>query len=244
MGHVWRLVKETVIILLGALVVSALLQHFVAQMFVIPSGSMKDTLRVGDRVVAEKIGNVERGEIAVFKDSGDWLGPAPMVDRGAVGTVLETIGVLPDTSENYLIKRVIGMPGDEVACCDADGRLTVNDVPLHEEEYLFVDSAGQQVAPSDVEFRVKVPADRMFMMGDNRNASADSRCHLDEQRPQEYPGESAFVPIDDVAGVGWAYFAPFTRAGLLPVPDTFDTVPDAIEPAAQDAEIELNGPTC
>lgn len=242
--RIWRAVKEAVIVLVGALVVSAILQHFVGQMFIIPSGSMENTLKVGDRVIAEKVTQPERGDIVVFRDSGGWLGPHPMVDRTAVGDALEFVGLLPDTSDNYLIKRVIGMPGDTVSCCDAEGRLLVNGYPLEEDAYLYRSEEGEPVAPSDVDFRVVVPEGSMFVMGDHRNASADSRCHLADVVPGEPQGSSAFVPLEDVAGTGWAIFAPFNRTRLLPEQDAFDGVPDPVEPAPEEAVIEPVGVTC
>lgn len=242
--RIWRAVKEAVIVLVGALVVSAILQHFVGQMFIIPSGSMENTLKVGDRVIAEKISRVERGDIVVFRDSAGWLGPHPMVDRTPVGDALEFVGLLPDTSDNYLIKRVIGMPGDTVSCCDAEGRLLVNGEPLQEDSYLYRSAEGEMVAPSDVEFRVVVPEGHMFVMGDHRNASADSRCHLADVVPGEPQGAGAFVPLEDVAGVGWAIFAPFNRTGLLPEQQAFAAVPEPTEPAPEEAVIEPAGVTC
>lgn len=242
--RIWRAVKEAVIVLVGALVVSAVLQHFVGQMFIIPSGSMENTLKIGDRVIAEKVSNVERGDIVVFRDSGGWLGPHPLVERTPVGHALEFVGLLPDTSSNYLIKRVIGMPGDTVSCCDAQGRLMVNGQPLQEDAYLYRSAEGEMVAPSDMKFRVVVPAGRIFVMGDHRNASADSRCHLADVVPGEPQGADAFVPLDDVAGVGWAIFAPFNRTRLLPKQDAFSSVPDPPGQAPAQAVIEPQGVTC
>lgn len=242
--RIWRAVKEAIIVLVGALVVSAILQHFLGQMFIIPSGSMENTLKVGDRVIAEKVTQVERGDIVVFRDSNGWLGPHPMVERTGVGQALEFVGLLPDTSHNYLIKRVIGMPGDVVECCDAEGRLTVNGFALEEDAYLYRSEEGELVAPSDVEFRVVVPEGRIFVMGDHRNASADSRCHLADSVPGQPQGADAFVPLADVAGTGWAIFAPFNRTGLLSAQDAFAGVPDAVDPAPAQAEIEPAGVTC
>ncbi|WP_425438624.1 signal peptidase I [Raineyella antarctica] len=244
-GHrIWRVVKEAFIVLFGALVVSAVLQHFVGQMFIIPSGSMENTLKVGDRVIAEKLTDVKRGDIVVFRDSGGWLGPHPMVERTGVGKALEFVGLLPDTSQNYLIKRVIGMPGDTVLCCDAEGRITVNGFALNEKAYLYRSEEGEQVTPSDVAFRVVVPQGRMFVMGDHRNASADSRCHLSDGVPGQPQGSDAFVPLSDVSGTGWAIFAPFNRTRLLPTQDAFANVPAPVAPAPQRGVIEPAGVTC
>jgi len=243
-GRLWRLVRETVIILVGALVFSMLLQHFVAQPFIIPSRSMENTLKIGDRVIAQKLTDVHRGDIVVFKDSGEWLGSEPLVNRSPVGQALEFVGLLPDTSVNYLIKRVIGMPGDTVACCDDTGHLTVNGAALQEDGYLYRKEDGEPVAPSDISFSVVVPAGRLFVMGDHRNASADSRCHLSDSMPGETTGENAFVPLADVAGVGWAIFAPFDRTRMLPRPRTFDTIPAPDRPAPDEAVIEPENIVC
>ncbi|WOP18410.1 signal peptidase I [Raineyella sp. LH-20] len=242
--RIWRTVKEAVIILVGAVLVSSVLQHFVGQMFLIPSGSMEHTLDVGDRVIAQKVVPVHRGDVVVFRDSAGWLGPEPVVKRGPVGHALELVGVLPDTSQNYLIKRVIGMPGDTVACCDAVGHLTVNGQSVDEQAYLYRTESGEQVLPSDIRFRVVVPAGRIFVMGDHRNASADSRCHLADDVPGEPLGADAFVPLTDVAGVGWAIFAPFNRTKVLPKATDLAQVPAATTPAPDQASIEPAGVTC
>lgn len=242
--RIWRAVKEALIILVGAVVVSSVLQHFVGQMFLIPSGSMEHTLDIGDRVIAQKIVPVHRGDVVVFRDSAGWLGPEPLVKRGPVGHALEFIGVLPDTSQNYLIKRVIGLPGDTVACCDAVGNLTVNGRSVDEKAYLYRSETGEQVMPSDIQFRVVVPAGRIFVMGDHRNASADSRCHLADVVPGEPTGADAFVPLSDVAGVGWAIFAPFDRTTILPKATDLAQIPAATTPAPDQASIEPAGVTC
>src|SRR5215207_11606032 len=137
--HVLAFLKELTIVVVGALVVASLLRGFVGQMFLIPSVSMEDTLQVADRVVVEKLSSVERGQVVVFSDPGRWLtGPTPP-ERGVVGKAFQFVGVLPDPSTEHLIKRVVGMPGDRVVCCDANGRISVNDTPLDEWTYLFTD---------------------------------------------------------------------------------------------------------
>jgi signal peptidase I len=100
-----------------------------------------------------------------------------------LGKAFQFVGVLPDPSTEHLIKRVIGMPGDRVVCCDDNGRITVNDTPLNETAYLYTDRDGVQVAASSIEFEVLVPADRIFVMGDHRDRSSDSRCHLKDTSP-------------------------------------------------------------
>jgi signal peptidase I len=114
--------REFVLIVVGALIVSSILRAFVGQMFIIPSESMQNTLLVGDRVVVEKLTDVRRGDVVVFEDPGGWLGVEESGQkRGSVGRFFEIVGLLPDSSHGHLIKRLIGMPGDKVACCDAKG---------------------------------------------------------------------------------------------------------------------------
>lgn len=234
---------ELVVIIVGALIISALLRAFVGQMFEIPSGSMEHTLDIGDRVVVSKITDFERGDVVVFTDSQQWL-PEGLDRRVGFGRALEFIGVLPSTSSNHLIKRVIGLPGDTVECCDASGRLSVNGHPLDESSYLFTDN-GVQVQPAAVEFKVVVPAERIFVMGDHRNASSDSRCHLadilNDGRPR---GAAAFVPIDDVVGPAVAIAAPLDRLSLIRDPQVYEAVPDATQPAPDQAVIEPEGVGC
>ena len=130
--------REFVLIVVGALIVSSILRAFVGQMFIIPSESMENTLLVGDRVVVEKLTDVKRGDVVVFEDPGGWLGAEESGQkRGSIGRFFEIVGLLPDSSHGHLIKRLIGMPGDKVACCDAKGRLLVNGQPLDETSYLY-----------------------------------------------------------------------------------------------------------
>ncbi len=119
--HTWAFAKELTAVVIGAIIVSSLLRAFVGQMFLIPSVSMENTLRVTDRVVVEKLTSVQRGQIVVFEDPGGWLVGTATPERGVLGQALEFVGVLPDTGTEHLIKRLIGMPGDRVVCCDKRG---------------------------------------------------------------------------------------------------------------------------
>src|SRR5919106_434247 len=139
------LLEELTAVVVGAIIVASLLRGFVGQMFLIPSVSMEDTLRVADRVVVEKLSSIKRGQIVVFKDPGGWLTGPAAPERGLIGKAFQFVGVLPDPSTEHLIKRVIGMPGDRVVCCDPAGRLTVNGAALEETGYLFTDQDGVQV---------------------------------------------------------------------------------------------------
>ena len=123
-------VKELLAVVIGAVIVSSLLRGFVGQMFLIPSPSMENTLVRDDRVVVEKISSIKRGQVVVFRDPGGWLNEPAAPERGPVGKALQFIGVLPDTSTEHLIKRVIGMPGDHVVCCDTRGRISFSLVEI------------------------------------------------------------------------------------------------------------------
>ena len=243
--HVAGLVflKELVFVVVGALIVSSLLRAFVGQMFIIPSQSMESTLLVGDRVVVQKITDFHRGDVVVFKDPADWLGDEPTGDPTVVERLLEFVGIPTSSSPGHLIKRVIGMPGDTVTCCDSQGRVSVNGTALDEKSYLYTSSSGEQVAPSDVEFTVVVPRDHIFVMGDHRDLSADSRCHLSDVST-EGRGQSAFVPVSDVVGPAFAIVSPFDRAKRLRVPATFADVPAPTKAAPERGEIKPAGVSC
>ena len=135
------------------------------------------------------------------------------------------------------------MPGDTVVCCDDSGSITVNGTALDETSYLYTSSAGEQVAPSDVTFSVVVPRAHLFVMGDHRDDSFDSRCHLSDASAQG-PGQTAFVPESDVVGPAFAIVSPFDRAKRLRVPATFADVPAPVGPAPERGEIEPAGVTC
>ncbi len=209
----------------GAIIVSSLLRAFVGQMFLIPSVSMENTLQVNDRVVVEKLSSVQRGQVVVFEDPGGWLTGVRTEQRGPVGQALEFIGILPDSGTEHLIKRLIGMPGDKVVCCDKQGRVTVNGRALDETGYLYRNPDGKQVKPSQIHFDVTVPANRIFVMGDNRAQSRDSRCHLNDVQPSGVKGENAFVSLDLVVGRAVAVAWPIADLATLPTPDTYAGLP-------------------
>ena len=242
-GRTLGFLKELAIVLIGAVIVSSVLRAFVGQMFIIPSESMENTLLEGDRVVVQKITDFDRGDAVVFRDPGGWLSE-PVAEPGPFDRVLEFVGVPTQSTPGHLIKRVIGLPGDTVVCCDEDNRITVNGFSLDESAYLYIDSDDVQINPSDVEFKVVVPADRIFVMGDHRDVSADSRCHLSDLSSNGRKGEVAFVPIENVVGPAFAIAAPFDRTSRLRRPPVFAEVPPASEPAPSRAVIEPEGVSC
>ena len=236
-------VRELLIVVVGAVIVSSLLRAFVGQMFIIPSESMENTLLVGDRVVVQKITGFERGDVVVFRDPGGWLSD-PVEEPGPFDRVLEFVGIPTKSTPGHLIKRVIGMPGDTVVCCDEDDRITVNGYSLDETEYLYTGPDGAQIEPSDDRFTVVVPAGRIFVMGDHRDMSSDSRCHLSDLSSNGRKGEVAFVPLENVVGAAFGIAAPFDRFGRLLRPGGIADVPDAEVPAPDQAVIELEEATC
>ncbi|MFF2660720.1 signal peptidase I [Kitasatospora sp. NPDC058032] len=206
-------------ILIGiALLLSLGIKTFFVQAFSIPSGSMQHTLEKNDRVLVDKFtpwfgAEPERGEVVVFKDPGGWLDSVPREKGNAVvegiRTVLSTVGLLPSDNEKDLIKRVIAVGGDTVECRQGSP-LKVNGVAL-DEPYLFPGATPCDDAPVG---EVTVPKDHLWVMGDHRNDSRDSRFHVNE------PG-NGFVPVKNVIGRAFVIAWPLSRWDTLPVPDTF-----------------------
>ncbi|MEU8520621.1 signal peptidase I [Streptomyces sp. NBC_01216] len=218
-------VKEIPLLAVVAVLIALVLKTFLVQAFVIPSGSMEQTIRIDDRVLVDKLtpwfgSKPRRGDVVVFKDPGNWLqDDAASTADDPVGIkqakqALTFIGLLPSADEQDLIKRVVAVGGDTVACCDQDGRLTVNGVPL-DEPYLH---PGNE--PSKIRFEVKVPPGRIFVMGDHRANSADSRFHLDEK-------DQGTISEEEVVGRAVVIAWPFGHWSRLEQRDTFAAVPDA-----------------
>lgn len=179
-----------------ALGISIILKTFFVQTFTIPSESMENTLQVGDRIMVNRMvdpQDLRRGDIIVFADPGGWVPQQPPL-TGVLGTArkgLEFVGIAP-SSQGHVVKRVIGLPGDHVVCCDAQHRLRVNDQPVA-EPYLY----PGELASQDY-FDVTVPAGRLWVMGDHRSKSGDSRFHLPVKNrvPQEHVAKkSQTVPL-------------------------------------------------
>ena len=209
----WR---EFPILVVIALLLAVLIKTFAIQAFWIPSGSMENTLEVNDRVLVNKIvyhiRDIHRGDIVVFNGDGSWdPGTVPVagnIFQQFANGFASMFGF--GTRGDILIKRVIGIPGDHVACCDAQGRVTVNGVPLNEQSYLYPGSA-----PSLSRFNIVVPPGRLWVMGDNRFWSADSRDHMGD------PGGGT-IPESAVVGRAFIIIWPINRLRILPIPATFE----------------------
>lgn len=206
-GGAWRFFREVAIVLVCALLLSVVVRTFFVQAFYVPSASMENTLLINDRILASKIttriSGVNRGEVVVFKDPGGWLPPTKS-SVGPFATALEFIGLLPSSSGDDLVKRVIGLSGDHVVCCNPQGQIVLNGVGL-DEPYIKPGNGTDQVP-----FDVVVPADSVFVMGDNRGSSADSRYHLEQN--------DGGVPVGNVVGRVVLKVWPFDQFGTVPVP--------------------------
>jgi signal peptidase I len=209
--HFWR---ELLIIVVVAAALTLAVKAFVVQVYRIPSASMENTLQVGDRVLVNKLvyhfRGIARGDIVVFSGQDSWGPDAPPPSSDPIARiwddVLSDIGL--SSSQTYYIKRVIGLPGDRVACC-TDGKVTVNGVPLTETSYLYPGDA-----PSAFSFKVTVPAGHLWVMGDHRGDSDDSRYHIDDA------GGGA-IPESEVVGRAFWVIWPPSQVRDLPIPSTF-----------------------
>ncbi|MFD0009133.1 signal peptidase I [Streptomyces sp. NPDC127178] len=210
--------KELMLLVGTALVLALLIKTFLLQAFSIPSDSMQNTLQPGDRVLVDKLtpwfgSEPGRGEVVVFHDPDDWLAGAPAATSSPIQEVLSWIGVMPSASERDLIKRVIGIGGDTVRC-QGPGPLVVNGKAL-DEPYVYPGNTPCSVDNQGGQFTVKVPKGYIWVMGDHRQDSLDSRYHQSDR----YHG---MVPVDKVVGRALVKAWPPTRWGTLPVPKTFD----------------------
>lgn len=211
--------RELPILVVSALVLSIVVKTFLVQFFYIPSGSMENTLQVNDRVGVNKLGalfsEIKRGEVVVFRDPASWLS-APYDDSTGITKVLKDalvfVGVLPDPAKQYLIKRVIGVGGDRVVCCSPGGKIEVNGIEV-DEPYIY---AGNK--PSDSTFDVTVPEGFIWVMGDHRGASADSRFHTDDPN-------KGMVPLDKVTGRALFVMWPLKNMGVLDAGKDLSQIP-------------------
>ncbi|MDR6865991.1 signal peptidase I [Microbacterium resistens] len=207
--------RDVLVILLVAVLVSFLVKSFIVRSFFIPSSSMEDTLLVKDRILVDELTprwtSYHRGDVIVFKDPGGWLPPAqpqpprsPLEEAGE--WLLTIVGIAAPDSDDHLVKRLIGLPGDHVVCCNALGQITVNDSPIDESAYIKLPPGDTKA--SNIPFDVTVPDGAVWVLGDNRDRSQDSRYHQDQ------PG-GGFVPMSNIVGRSFLITWPFGRFGMI-----------------------------
>jgi signal peptidase I len=207
----WR---DLAVIVIAALVLTILLKAFVVQVFSIPSGSMENTLLPGDRILVNKMvyrfRSIDRGDIVVFSGSGSW-DPVTSPPSNPLARVWDDVtGLVGITGPGTdYVKRVIGIPGDHVVCCNANGQVTVNGVALSEKSYIYPGAL-----PSQIRFNITVPPDRLWVMGDNRADSDDSRYRMGDVG-------GGTIPASAVVGRAFLIIYPLSRLGDLPIPNTF-----------------------
>jgi signal peptidase I len=224
-GKATPVFRESVIVVALALLLSLIVKTWLMQAFYIPSESMENTLLKGDRVIVNKLVPspmaLHRGDVIVFEDPDHWLPATVPVRRSpimsAVNTTLIFVGLLPSDEGNHLIKRVIGLPGDHVSCCDQNKRMSVNGAEVT-EPYLFPGDV-----PSENNFNIVVPPGRVWVMGDHRSDSADSRPH-----DEDSGGAKGSVPMSLIVGRAIMVVWPVGHWAWLSNPsETFARVPTA-----------------
>jgi len=202
--------RELPILVIVALAVSLVIKTFLVQFFYIPSGSMENTLQVDDRVAVNKLPfigrSIGRGDVVVFRDPDNWLPEPYAIDENKylakAKEGLVAVGVLPNPAKQYLVKRVIGIAGDKVECCSKNKKLMINGVEIN-EPYIFSGNSA-----SDTNFNVTVPEGKIWVMGDHRAASADSRFHQDDIN-------KGMVPTSKVTGKVVGIIWPIKNLGFV-----------------------------
>jgi len=226
---VWQ---ETILLLAVALGLAIVIKALFVQAFYIPSESMEPGLVKNDRILVQKVsywfgGTPQRGDVVVFQDPGDWLGPEEAAGpEGGLTQLMARIGLYP--SGGHLVKRVIGVAGDTIKCCDEQGRISVNGKPLNESSYVKRDGSECRGPMIGCDWTAgPVPEDHIFVMGDNRGHSADSTVHICREKAETdcVPGDE-YVDTDLVVGKVFVLLWPSDRFSWLHRPDTFADVPD------------------
>jgi signal peptidase I len=207
--------KELPVLVAVALILAVVIKSFALQAFFIPSSSMENTLDINDRVLINKLvydfRGIHRGDIVVFDGDGSWdPGTVPSTNPfSEFGSNFASMFGFGHAGDIY-VKRVIGLPGDRVACCNAQGQITVNGVPLSEGSYLYPGNV-----PSRSRFDIVIRKGQLWVMGDHRSVSADSREHLGD------PGGGT-IPESAVLGRAFVIIWPPSRWRILPIPATFE----------------------
>jgi len=225
--------QETLLLLGMALVLAVVIKALFVQAFYIPSESMEPGLIENDRILVQKVsywfdGSPERGDVVVFKDPGGWLPPNADGPTNGAAKVLAKIGLYPQGG--HLVKRVVGVAGDTIKCCDKQGRLSVNGTPLEETPYVReqgLQCNGPRGTPSCDWEAGPVPEGTIFVMGDNRARSADSSEHMCKSTQTDCVPGDEFVPVDLVVGKVFVLLWPTSRFDWIGTPDAFADVPDA-----------------
>lgn len=225
--------QETILLAVVALVMAVVVKSFLVQAFYIPSESMEPGLVKNDRILVQKpsywgSGEPQRGDVVVFKDPGGWLPEAAATSNNLVAKAMTKIGLYPEGG--HLVKRVIGVEGDVIDCCDEDGNISVNGVPLKEFAYVKDDPQTQcnGPMPGTCDWTAgPVPEGSLFMMGDNRGHSGDSTARMCSDAETDCVEGREFVPVDLVVGRLLAVIWPFDRMRLDRRPDSFAAVDDA-----------------
>ena len=233
--QVLRWVGDFALYIVIAVVVVSLVRIFLIGSFFVPSTSMEQTLLKDDVLLTWKPGEPQRGSIIVFRDDLGWLAD-PGTDPTAWQRFLGWLRVIPPPTDQFLVKRLIGLPGDHITCCDTVGRIVINGEALDESAYLYFQHS--QIA--QMPFDVVVPQDRIMVMGDHRDYSADSRVHLC-QGTTATP-EIAFPPLESIQGPVFVITRPVSRMQTFKAPEVFSTIPDPPQSAPPISEVHWDCP--